>query len=288
MEETIKQSQKVTPAGPAVADHAAYVGAIPENYHSGVGPFLFEPYAQELSARIAAFSPRRVLETACGTGLLTRRLREALPGEALLIATDLNEPMLAVAKRTVGPGANVQWAREDMTRLRSGSGEFDAVVCQFGIMFVPNKPAAAREALRVLKPGGRLLMATWRAVAENEAIRLAHETVSSLFPGELPQFYLTQTGHGDPQEITRLLVSAGFVDVQAEVVQKRSTITSMREVAVGLIEGFPIVDFIKARDPALVPVAVDTLTEALGKHFGQAPAEATISALVTSATAPDA
>lgn len=288
MQETPKPSPQAVPAGRATPEHEAYVGAIPENYHGGVGPFLFDPHAQEVSARIAALSPRRVLETACGTGILTRRLREALPGEAELVATDLNEPMLAVARRSVGPDANVKWAQADMTQLRIGSGEFDVMVCQFGLMFVPNKPAAAREALRVLKPGGRLLLATWRSLAENAAIRLAHETVSALFPSESPKFYLTQTGHGDIEEITRLLAGAGFLDVRAEVVQKQSTLKNMREVAVGLIEGFPIVDFIKARDPALVPVAVDTLTKALGKHFGEAPVVAPISALVTVATAPDA
>jgi ubiquinone/menaquinone biosynthesis C-methylase UbiE len=273
---------------PSRDNHAAYIGSIPENYHRGAGPFLFEPYALELSARIAALNPKRVLETACGTGILTRRLREALGTETKLIATDLNEPMLAVAKRTVGPGAHVEWAQADMTQLRFRNGEFDVVACQFGLMFVPDKPAAAREALRVIKPGGRLIMATWRSLAENVAIRLAHETVLSLFPGEQPGFYLTQTGHGDAEKITHLLGSAGFSDIRAEVVQKQGVAPSARELAVGLIEGFPMVDFIKARNPALVPVAIDTLTAALSKHLGEAPVKAPISALVTTATAPGA
>lgn len=268
-------------------DHAAYIGAIPENYHHGAGPFLFEPYARELSSRIAALKPRRVLETACGTGILTRRLREALGEDAQLISTDLNEPMLATAKRTVGPGANVEWAQADMTKLGFRNGEFDVVACQFGLMFVPDKPAAAREALRVLKPGGRLIIATWRSLAENEAIRLAHETVLSLFPGEQPGFYLTQTGHGEADKITHLLANAGFRDIRAEVVQKQGMIQSARELAVGLIEGFPIVDFIKARDPGRVSVAINTLTKALTQRLDEAP-KASISALVTSATAPGA
>jgi ubiquinone/menaquinone biosynthesis C-methylase UbiE len=267
-------------------DHAAYVGAIPQHYHRGVGSFLFDPYAQELSARIAALAPRRVLETACGTGILTRRLREALPAEARLFSTDLNEPMLAVARQTVGAGANVEWAQADMTRLPFGDGEFDAVVCQFGLMFVPDKPAAAREARRVLRRGGRFLLSTWRSTTHNVAIRLAHETVTALFPKEQPRFYLTQTGHGEPQPITQLLVDAGFVDVRAEPVEKRSTFASSREVAIGLIQGFPIVDFIKAHDPALIQVAVDRLTQALDQQFGPAPVTARIEALVASATAP--
>nr|QKW93925.1 class I SAM-dependent methyltransferase [Vitiosangium cumulatum] len=270
------------------SNHAAYIGTIPENYHRSAGPFLFEPYAQELAARISAFAPRRVLETACGTGILTRRLHEVLPAGARLIATDLNEPMLAVARQMVGPDANVEWAQQDMTRLRFADGEFDAVVCQFGLMFVPNKPAAAREALRVIRPGGQLLLATWRSLEHNAAIRLAHETVCALFPSEPPRFYLTQTGYGEPSEMTRLLVDAGFVDVRAEPVQKRSVLGNTRELAIGLIEGFPIVDFIKAHDPMLVSVAIGALTKALDKHFGETPVKVTIEALVTSATAPGA
>src|SRR5438128_71860 len=98
----------VAPAG----DPQAYVGTIPEHYHRGVGAFLFEPYAQELAARAAALAPERVLETACGTGILTRNLVEALP-DARLLATDLNEPMMAVARRTVGASAPVRFERAD-------------------------------------------------------------------------------------------------------------------------------------------------------------------------------
>ncbi|WP_395841965.1 class I SAM-dependent methyltransferase [Archangium violaceum] len=270
------------------SNHAAYIGSIPEHYHRGAGPFFFEPYAQELSTRIKAFAPQQVLETACGTGILTRRLREALAAETRLVATDLNEPMLALARQTVGPDANVEWAQQDMTRLRFTDGEFDAVVCQFGLMFVPDKPAAAREARRVLRPGGQLLLATWRSLEHNAAIRLAHETVSALFPSEPPRFYLTQTGYGEPREMTQLLADAGFTHIHTEPVQKRSVIENTHELAVGLIEGFPIVDFIRAHDPLLVSVAIGALTKALDKHFGEAPVKVTIEALVTSATAPGA
>jgi SAM-dependent methyltransferase len=264
-------------------DHAAYVGEIPAHYHHGVGPILFDPYAQELAARVASWAPRRVLETACGTGILTRRLRQQLPAETTLIATDLNEPMLAVAQQTVGTGANVQWTQADMTRLRAGDGEFDVVVCQFGLMFVPDKRAALREAARVLKPGGRLLLATWRSLAHNEMIRLANEVVRSLFASEPPDFYLTQTGLGEPQTVATLLAESGFSQVVTEPVQKTARATDLCDLAVGLIRGFPIVDAIEARDPSLVTVATDRLTRALQQNLGPQSAAIRSEALVSSA-----
>jgi ubiquinone/menaquinone biosynthesis C-methylase UbiE len=284
------QSQELadSPATGRTEDHAAYVGSIPEHYHRGVGAFLFDPYAQDLAARVVALAPGRLLETACGTGILTRRLSEVLPPQTQLLATDLNEPMLEVAKRTVGPRPNVHFEQADMTKLRFRDGEFDALVCNFGLMFVPDKAAAAREARRVLRPGGRLLMATWRSVVHNAPIRFAHETVTAMFPQEPPGFYLAQTGFGEPDFMSRLLADAGFRDIRTEPVKKQSSSPSARDVASGLVEGFPIADFIRARKPALVQAAVDELTRALIQHFGDAPMNGTIEALVTTATAPDA
>src|SRR5215468_3721488 len=120
----------------AIIDDAAYVGTIPRHYHRGIGPFLFEPFARHTAEWIQTRAPKVVLETACGTGIVTRRMREALPRDALLVASDLNEPMLAVARHTVGPAADVAWARADMCDLKFGDVRFDAVVCQFGLMFV--------------------------------------------------------------------------------------------------------------------------------------------------------
>ncbi|XYH96833.1 class I SAM-dependent methyltransferase [Sorangium sp. So ce1128] len=265
---------------------AAFVGVIPEHYHRGIGSFLFEPYAQETAARVAAFAPRRLLETACGTGIVTRRLRDALTSETRLVATDLNEPMLAVAKRTVGERAAVTWELADMTRLPFGDGQFDAVVCQFGLMFVPDKPAAMREARRVLGHGGRLFVATWGSLERNPVVRAAHETVGAFFPDAPPQFYLTPFGYGDPDQLKRLLVDAGFVDVRVEIVQKATTSSSAREVAIGLIEGYPIADYIRASDPALLPVVVDAVTKAIGERFGDAPVKTTLEALVASGDTP--
>ena len=268
------------PAATFVAD-AAYVGAIPEHYHRGIGPFLFEPYALHTAERIRAFAPQRVLETACGTGIVTRRLREALAGDASLTATDLNEPMLAVARRTVGAAAHVDFRRADMTALSFPDGAFDAVVCQFGLMFAPDKAAALREARRVLAPGGRLYLTTWGSLERNPVVALAQEVLASLFPDDPPR-YLERApfGYGDPERLAELLLAAGFDPVQVDVVEKAARIDDARELAIGLIEGYPLVDEIRARGEGRVSVAVDTVAHAIVHRFGDAPVRGRIAALV--------
>jgi SAM-dependent methyltransferase len=272
-----------TPARPI--DDAAYVGAIPDQYHRGIGPFLFEPFALHTAERVEALDPRRVLETACGTGIVTRRLREVLPDDALLVASDLNEPMLAVARRTVGP-ANVQWTQADMTALQFGNGEFDTVVCQFGLMFVPDKLAAVREARRVLRPRGSYLLTTWAPLERNPAVELTHHTLGLLFPDD-PPAYLRRApfGYGDPDVLADLLIAGGFREVAVDIVEKTARSPSARELAVGLIAGYPLVNEIKLRDEARLPEVVDAVARAIARQFGDQPVRSRIAALVATAVA---
>ncbi len=270
----------------AIMDDAAYIGTIPQHYHHGIGPFLFEPFAQHIAERIGTRAPKVVLETACGTGIVTRRLREALPRDALLVASDLNEPMLAVARQTVGAAADVAWARANMCDLQFGDAGFDAVVCQFGLMFVPDKLAAVREARRVLKPGGSFLVTTWAPLDRNPIVDLAHRTLGAVFPEDPPQ-YLARApfGHGDPDALADLLVAGGFHDVVVDVVEKAAVAPSARELALGLIKGYPLVDEIKLRGEARLPEAVAAVAQAISQQFGDAPVRARITALVASAVA---
>jgi ubiquinone/menaquinone biosynthesis C-methylase UbiE len=265
---------------------AAYVGTIPEHYHRGIGPFLFEPYARLTAERIRELAPKRILETACGTGIVTRRLVEALAEDAHLVSSDLNEPMLAVARTTVGAAGNVRWVRADMTNLDFPAGTFDAVVCHFGLMFVPDKPAAAREARRVLKRGGRLLLTTWAPLEKNPIVAVAHRAIVELFPGDPPE-YLRRApfGYGDPDVLAELLTGAGFGDVRVDVVEKAAVAPTALDVARGLVEGYPLADEIKARDPRLLTTAVEAAAQAITRQFGAGPVESTIAALVASATA---
>jgi len=177
--------------GGHVADrNAAFVGEIPGNYDRYLGPIFFQGYADDLASRLPVKPGMRVLETACGTGIVTRRLLDRMRGHGSLVATDLNDAMIAHGRATIAaePGL-VEWQPADATNLPFPDGSFDAVVCQFGLMFFPNKAAGVREAFRVLKPGGRYLFNVWDAIVHNPVARIAHETVAAFFPADPPGFY---------------------------------------------------------------------------------------------------
>jgi ubiquinone/menaquinone biosynthesis C-methylase UbiE len=154
--------------------NAQFAGSIPAAYDRYLGPILFQPYAQDLINRLKVGENSSVLELACGTGILTRVLRDRLPQTARLVATDLNEPMIATAARKFGQDELIEWKQADASSLPFEDGSFDAVVCQFGIMFVPDKALSAREAHRVLKPGGVFLFNVWDSLEHNDLGRIAH------------------------------------------------------------------------------------------------------------------
>ena len=225
-----------------------------------------------------------MLETAAGTGIATRALVRALPSGVRIVATDLNRPMLGfAASRT--DAANVTWRQADALTLPVGEGTFDAVACQFGAMFFPDKVAAYREACRVLRPGGRFLLNVWDRIEHNELAYLVTEAVASLFP-EDPPLFLARTPHGyhDADTILDELRAAGFVGVAIETVERHSRAASPRHPAVGFCQGTPLRIEIEARDPGRLGEATDAAARAVAARFGDGPLEARIQAHVIVAT----
>ena len=265
--------------------NAQFAGSIPAAYDRYLGPILFQPYAEDLAARLQVDANGSVLELACGTGILTRVLRDRLPATARLLATDLNEPMFRNAAQKFRQGEAVEWKQADASSLPFGDASFDAVVCQFGIMFVPDKALAAREAHRVLKPNGVFLFNVWDSMEHNALGRIAHETISSFFEKDPPTFYQVPFGYHDQAEIKRVLEEAGFGEIRIEVIAKVGGASRPEDAAKGLVHGNPVAVAITERDPSLLPVITNAVAGALKKHFCGTTVRAPMRAIVVEARA---
>ena len=250
------------------ASDALFAGSIPELYDSHLVPLIFEPYAADLAQRVAALHPSRVLETAAGTGAVTRALAQALPLHVDLVATDLNQPMLDRAA-AVGTKRPVQWQQADAALLPFEDASFDVVVCQFGAMFFPDKARAFAEARRVLRRGGMLLFNVWDRIEENEFADTVTTALAGLFPADPPRF-MARTPHGyfDRAAIARDLAAAGFDSApRIETIAARSRAVSAQVPAIAYCQGTLLRNEIEARSGANVVQATAACAAAIAGRF---------------------
>ena len=267
-----------------MSNDASFVGGIPEHYDCGLGPVVFMDFAADIARRVAAYSPARVLETAAGTGIVTRQLRDLLPAGARLTATDLNPPMLEVARQRFQADELVDFQPADATTLPFPDDSFDAVVCQFGVMFFPEKDKSYREIHRVLTPGGRYLFNVWDAHRYNQFGRIAHEVAGSFFPADPPQFYKVPFSYYQIDPIKESLIDAGFMDINIAILRLQKEIPDAALFARGLIYGNPIIDQIRTRGGLDPDRIVDAVAQRLRVEFGTDPGRMTLQAIIFSAS----
>ncbi len=261
-----------------------FAGSIPEIYDRFLVPLIFEPYAVDLAGRVAALAPKDMLETAAGTGVLTRALAERLPASTRIVATDLNQAMLdqAAKRQTVGA---VEWKQADALALPFADRSFDAVACQFGAMFFPDKVQGYREARRVLRGHGRFLFNVWDKIDDNEFADIVTQALAEIFPADPPRFMArTPHGHHDVERIRKELASAGFADISIDTVDARSRASSARHVAIAYCQGTPLRNEIEARDAARLEEATDRAAVAVAQRFGSGAVDGRIRAIMVSAS----
>lgn len=252
-----------------MGNSANFVGTVPTYYDDGLGPVLFQHYAQKMAARAASANPSSVLELAAGTGIVTTALRTALEQTCFLTATDLNKPMLDVAEAKISGNAHTNFMVTDAQDLTFDDNSFDLIVCQFGVMFFPDRLLSYKEARRVLKPGGRYLFSVWNSWRENPFAQLTHETIAAFFEGDPPGFYKVPFGYHDTDAIKAALLEAGFETVDHQRLPHQSPVTDMPGFAKALVYGNPTREEIIARegDPDAVVIALEkSLREAFGSQ----------------------
>jgi SAM-dependent methyltransferase len=259
-----------------------FSGSIPALYQTHLVPLIFEPYAVDLANRLAARPLlTRVLEVAAGTGVVTRAMASVLPERVAIVATDLNQSMLDHAS-SLGTSRPVEWRQADGLQLPFPDGSFDAVVCQFGVMFLPEKSRAFSETRRVLRPGGVFIFNVWDRIEENEFADAVTTALESMFPRDPPRF-LARIPHGyhDRWAIQQDLAVGGFrASAKFDTVAARSRAGSFRVPAIAYCQGTPLRSEIEARGPSRLGEATDVAAEAIARRFGREAVDGKIQAQI--------
>ncbi len=249
--------------------NSAFTGNIPENYDRYLGPIFFHSCAQDLAARIADGPANRVLEIAAGTGIATRFIRDRLPVDAHITASDLNGDMLRHAEQKFSSGENVDFQVADAMQLPFDDAQFDVVTCQFGIMFCPDKVQTFREAHRVLAPGGRLLFSVWNALADNPLPRTTNDILGEFFDGEAPAFLQAPFAYHDQAQICEDMTDAGFGDVTFTTLDGECVFDEPQNAALGIVTGSPLRVEIEQRGDTALDDVVESVGSGLGAAFGE-------------------
>jgi len=263
-----------------------FSGAIAEFYDRYFGPPLFGPYGEDIAGRLSGLSSGALLEVAAGTGIVTAILARALSPAVAITATDLNQPMLDFAAKK--PGLDrVTWRQADAMALPFPDASFDAVVCQFGVMFFPDRARAHVEACRVLKPGGRYFFNVWDTLAQNPVFETVHQAVAGLYPAAPPSFIARMPcGYTDPALIRRDLAAGGFEVCTIAPVAATWSTSSPRDAAIAFCQGSPLRGEIEAADPDGLDRATEAAAAAVATQLGGSSPEFQTRALLVEATRP--
>ena len=227
----------------------------------------FESWAVDLVERAGVQPGSHLLDVACGTGIVTRVAGPVVGSTGTVVASDLNESMLAEARLHPVNGAPVEWRQADAADLPFGSGVFDAVLCQQGLQFVPAKAAAVGEMRRVLRPDGVAAVSVWRSPEHNPYISAIADGLTRHVSVDAGQTMLAPCGFGDLQELTQLFADSGFSAVKVDaVIIERDPMDPVEAIG-GNLAALPIAEQIAGMRPDARALMIHDIVESLAEYI---------------------
>ena len=227
----------------------AYGGSAPENYQRYFVPAIGGPFAEDLTAEAALRPGERILDVACGTGVVARLAAERIGPSGVVAALDLNPAMLSVARSIPSTGAAVHWYETSAESIPLPDSAFDVVLCQLGLQFVADKSAALREMRRVLTPGGRAFVST---PSPNPFFDALDEAVTRHVGSEAGAFVRMVFSLNDPDVIAGLFRDAGFTDVNVRSYTKSLRLPEARDFLWQYVNCTPLTGMLATLDAARI------------------------------------
>lgn len=262
-----------------------FTGLIPDVYDEHLVPLIFEVYADDLARRVMDGPARDVLETAAGSGVVTRALAPLLAKDANYVVSDLNPPMLVRAQNRQPADNRIRWQQADALALPFEDNQFDVVVCQFGAMFFQDKPRGYAEARRVLRPGGRFLFNMWDQIQHNEFANVVTRVAGELLPDDPPNFLArTPHGHHDTDKMRADLLTAGFRNIDIKTVTETSTAANASGPAIAYTQGTPMRNEIEKYGAEMLKAVTGAATAEIEALYGTGPVSAKIQGFVITAS----
>ena len=262
-----------------------FTGSIPEFYDNFLVPLIFEEFADDLATRILTEKPQSILEIAAGTGVVPRALAAKISDNVKYTITDLNQQMIDYAQTRQPKNPNITWQQADVMALPFEDDSFDAVVCQFGFMFFPDKIAAMAEVKRVLKPSGELIFNVWDCIENNVFADLVTQAASQQHPDN-PPLFLERIPHGfyDNDAIRKTLQDAGFKSIIIQDKVAISTAPSALHAAKAYCHGTPLRNELEALGEGSLDQVTQAAADWIAKFYGKAEVAAQIQGFVITAS----
>ncbi|WP_404437495.1 methyltransferase domain-containing protein [Bradyrhizobium daqingense] len=262
-------------------------GSAPEVYERELVPAVFGLWAPILIDLARPKLGERVVDIACGTGIVARLAAVKVGPTGVVVGVDLNPGMLNVARSlaTTPDAASVQWQEANADKLPFADSEFDIAICQLGLQFFADRPAALREMRRVLSSKGRLALMVWCSIEQSPGFESLAKILERHIGLAAATIMRAPFGLADADELSRLVGAADFKDITVQRRVGAIDFPSVEQFVVSYVAGSPLASHVSQASESAREHLTEDIKFALGKYAGSSGLSFPIAAHLLTATA---